>query len=282
VQLYTPVNEMYICATFSAAYGWWNEQMTTDHGFVTALTHMVQANILAEQAILEVQPQAYFIQSEASEYFHADHPSVQKKADQLNQRRFLSLDLLYGHQEVRYSLYEYLLDNGMSREQFHWFMEHGDALKPHHIMGTDYYVSNEHLVRQDGSVPSSGEIFGYYVITRQYWERYHLPVMHTETNLAQESDAVRWLWKEWTNMLRLKKDGVPIIGFTWYSLIDQIDWDTALREKNDHVNAVGLCDLDRSIRPVGEAYRQLVAQWREILPQESSALSLCMDRGREH
>src|ERR1700677_1060403 len=29
VQLYTPVNEMYICATFSARYGWWNEQMTT-------------------------------------------------------------------------------------------------------------------------------------------------------------------------------------------------------------------------------------------------------------
>ena len=24
VQLYTPVNEMFICATFSAAYGWWN------------------------------------------------------------------------------------------------------------------------------------------------------------------------------------------------------------------------------------------------------------------
>src|SRR3546814_9454773 len=30
VQLYTPVNEMFICAMFSAKYGWWNEQMTTD------------------------------------------------------------------------------------------------------------------------------------------------------------------------------------------------------------------------------------------------------------
>ena len=27
VQLYTPVNEMFICATFSASYGWWNEQL---------------------------------------------------------------------------------------------------------------------------------------------------------------------------------------------------------------------------------------------------------------
>ena len=37
VQVYTPVNEMYICAIFSARYGWWNEQMTTDQAFVTAL-----------------------------------------------------------------------------------------------------------------------------------------------------------------------------------------------------------------------------------------------------
>src|SRR3954452_8916694 len=29
IQLYTPVNEMYICALFSASYGWWNEQLTS-------------------------------------------------------------------------------------------------------------------------------------------------------------------------------------------------------------------------------------------------------------
>ena len=32
VQLYTPVNEMFVCATFSAAYGWWNEQLCQRHG----------------------------------------------------------------------------------------------------------------------------------------------------------------------------------------------------------------------------------------------------------
>ena len=37
VQLYTPVNEMSICAMFSALYGWWNEQLTSDRAFVTAL-----------------------------------------------------------------------------------------------------------------------------------------------------------------------------------------------------------------------------------------------------
>ncbi|MBA3948052.1 MAG: hypothetical protein H0X37_26325 [Herpetosiphonaceae bacterium] len=51
-------------------------------------------------------------------------------------------------------------------------------------MGNDYYITNEHLVHADGSLSPSGEIFGYYVITHQYFSRYRLPVMHTETNLA--------------------------------------------------------------------------------------------------
>ena len=77
----------------------------------------------------------------------------------------------------------------------------------------------------------SGEIFGYYPITHQYFARYRLPVMHTETNGLGGEQAVRWLKKEWANMHRLKQDGVPLIGFTWYSLQDQVDWDTGLRGK---------------------------------------------------
>ena len=64
----------------------------------------------------------------------------------------------------------------------------------------------------------------------------------------------------------------PIIGFTWYSLTDQVDWDTRLREDNGHVNPLGLYDLDRKIRPVGKAYKELVEQWRNILPTQSLCL----------
>jgi hypothetical protein len=111
-------------------------------------------------------------------------------------------------------------------------------------MGNDYYVTNEHLVHPDGSVQASGEIFGYYVITRQYYNRYGLPVMHTETNLQDADRAPQWLRKEWINLHRLKLDGVPILSFTWYSLTDQVDWDTALRENAGRVNPLGLYDLD--------------------------------------
>ena len=272
VQLYTPVNEMFVCATFSGANGWWNEQLRSDRAFVTALKHLVKANVLAMQAILETCPNAIFIQSESSEYFHADSPDAIKAAEVANSRRFLSLDLNYG-KRVDSEMYEYLLDNGMTREEYHFFL--GNRVKQHCVMGNDYYVTNEHRVFADGSTTASGEVFGYDGITWQYYDRYRLPVMHTETNFCegpQGDEAVFWLWKEWANLLRVRNDGIPVVGFTWYSLTDQVDWDTALREKNGHVNALGLFDLDRRIRPVGEAYRKIVREWSGVLPTQSISL----------
>lgn len=274
VQLYTPVNEMYICATFSAKYGWWNEQLASDAGFVTALKHIVKANVLAMRTILEARPDAIFVQSESSEYFHADNPAAIKPAELLNSMRFLSLDLNYGRR-VDSEMYEYLLDNGMTRAEYHFFLD--NRLKQHCILGNDYYITNEHRVSADGSTRPSGEIFGYDEITRQYHDRYRLPVMHTETNLNQGplgTEAVDWLWKEWANVLRVRNNGVPIVGFTWYSLTDQIDWDSALRFRNNNVNPLGLYDLDRKIRPVGAAYKQLIADWRDVLPTQSMCLTV--------
>ena len=277
VQLYTPVNEMYICAQFSGRYGWWNEQMASDGGFVTALKHLVRANVLAMQAILDSRPDAIFIQSESSEYFHAMNPAAIGPAEAMNQQRFLSLDLNYGRR-VDSGMFEFLMDNGMTRDEYHFFL--GNHLRHHCVMGTDYYVTNEHRVAPDGGTAPSGEIFGYSEITRQYHERYRIPVMHTETNLIDSpdgKDAVDWLHKEWANVLWVRNVGIPILGFTWYSITDQIDWDSALRDDNGNVNAVGLFDLDRNIRPVGRAYKQLIQDWSSVLPAQSYCLVLPLD-----
>jgi hypothetical protein len=129
-----------------------------------------------------------------------------------------------------------------------------NRLKQHCILGNDYYWTNEHRVKADGSTMASGEIFGYAVITKQYYDRYRLPVMpHRDQpgGGVERRRGVNWLWKEWASVLRVRNDGVPIVGFTWYSLTDQVDWDTALREQNGRVNPLGLYDLDRNIRPWG-------------------------------
>ena len=259
LRFYTPINEIFIVALFSAAYGWWNERLSSDRAFVTALKHLCQANMMAMRAIIEVRPDAVFVQSESSEYFHAESPRALARAEFLNERRLLALDLTYGV-PVSALMYQYLLDSGMTRDEYDWFGR--NQVKANCVMGNDYYITNEHLVGEDGTTHRAGEVFGYYVITWQYFKRYRLPVMHTETNIHDIAGAPDYLRKQWANIVRLRQDGVDIIGFTWYSLTDQVDWDTALREENGRVNPCGLVDLNRNIRPVGRAYAQLIQDWR--------------------
>ncbi|HOY18404.1 MAG TPA: family 1 glycosylhydrolase [Haliscomenobacter sp.] len=268
LQFYTPINEIFIAAMFSAQYGWWNERLSSDEAFVNALKNLSKANVMAMHAILKIQPEATFIQSESTEYFHATEPKALPLARFLNQKRFLSLDLTYGF-PLNVTMYEYLLQNGMTKSEYNWFTQ--NQVKARCIMGNDYYVTNEHLVHPDGHTQASGEIFGYYVLTNQYYNRYKLPIMHTETNIRMPA-CKEWLLKQWANLHRLKQDGVPIIGFTWYSLLHQVDWDSALRNDAGNINELGLYDLDRNIMPVGVAYKHLIKEWKDILLEESYGL----------
>jgi beta-glucosidase/6-phospho-beta-glucosidase/beta-galactosidase len=270
VFLYTPVNEMLITARFSAEHGWWNERLRSEPAFLTVVKHLAQANLLAMQAILEVQPDAVFVQVESIEYCHAEEPACLEAARFWNEKRLQPLDLVLGH-PLSGAMHEHLLANGFAPEDLRWFARH--RVQAPQIIGTDYYETNEHLLSADGRMAPSGQIYGYYVLARQYHDRYRLPLMHTETNMA-EPRSVAWLRKEWANMVRLKQDGVPILGFTWFSLTDQVDWDTALREDAGRVNALGLYDLDRQIRPVGRLYRDLARQWSQLLEADSMALAI--------
>jgi beta-glucosidase/6-phospho-beta-glucosidase/beta-galactosidase len=132
------------------------------------------------------------------------------------------------------------------------------------ILGVDYYEWNEKLIDQDGQTRALGELFGWYVIASQYWDRYRRTMMHTETNRIDASDAPQWLWRQWHNVQLLRKAGVPLVGFTWYSLTDQIDWGVALRDANGTVDPVGLFDLNRDPREVGLAYRHLIEMHRDV------------------
>jgi beta-glucosidase/6-phospho-beta-glucosidase/beta-galactosidase len=256
-RLYTPVNEMYVTAKMSALDGVWNEQLKSERGFVTAVKHLAEANVLAAQAILREQPEATFVNSESSEFYQPCCPDerIVDIAAFENERRFIALDLLYGvppSPRVR----SYLFENGMTTADFDWFMN--QRIVDRCVLGIDYYEWNEKLINSDGRAESLGELFGWYVITKQYYDRYRRPLMHTETNCQDAKEAPRWLWRQWHNVQLMRRSGVPVIGFTWYSLIDQVDWNIGLSRPLGNVNPVGLFDLNRDPRPAAQAYQHLV------------------------
>lgn len=261
VQFYTPVNEMYVTARMSALDGVWNEQLRSDDAFVRATCNLAKASVLIMQAIQRERPDAVFINSESSEFYQACCPDreIRRIADFENQRRFIALDLLYGV-PVRSDIYAYLLDHGVSREEYQWFMDQDVTRRA--ILGVDYYEWNEKLINSDGKPENLGELFGWYVITDQYYERYKRPVMHTETNTPDADDAPAWLWRQWHNVQLIRQNGVPVVGFTWYSLQDQVDWNIGLSRAIGNIFPVGLYDLNRDPRPVAQAYRHLVEMFR--------------------
>jgi beta-glucosidase/6-phospho-beta-glucosidase/beta-galactosidase len=262
VRFYTPINEMYVCAKLSALDGVWNEQRRDERSFVTAVRHVAKANVLMIQAILRERPDAVFVNSESGEFYQPStpDPNIVRIADFENERRFLPLDLIYS-KPVSQAMRAYLRDNGMPDEEYAWFA--AQATPRRSILGVDYYVWNEKLIDTGGRPQALGELFGWYAIASQYWERYHRPMMHTETNYLDAREAPRWLWRQWYNVRLIQKAGVPIVGFTWYSLTDQADWDIGLREALGNVNPVGLFDLNREPRAVAQAYQHLIATFGE-------------------
>ncbi|MBC8077387.1 MAG: family 1 glycosylhydrolase, partial [Chloroflexales bacterium] len=260
VRFYTPVNEIFVSARVSARDGLWNEQTKDDKSFVTAMKHLVAASILGTQAIVRRRPNAVMVQSESAEYMHEARVVESDAVRLANKLRFMALDLLYAH-ELDSEVLLFALDNGLTRDELKWFM----AGEPpgHQVLGNDYYGRNERITKPDGSMCTAEDVLGWYQITRTYYDRYQKPVMHTETNTFDD-EADRWLWKQWMNVLRMRRDGVPVLGFTWYSLTDQIDWDVALAEKRGVVNPCGLYDLNRKIRVVGESYKMMLKEFGQI------------------
>ena len=213
-------------------------------------------------AILKQRPDAIFINSESSEFYQpcCPDPDVQAAAAAANERRFLPLDLIYAH-PLSDPMRKLLLQQGISPGDID-SLENREVPR-RSILGVDYYEWNERLIDRDGKPLALGELFGWYVIANQYWERYRRPMMHTETNKPDADGAPRWLWRQWHNVQLLARAGVPLVGFTWYSLVDQVDWSIALSDPLGIVYPVGLFDLNREARTVGLAYKQLIELYRD-------------------
>ena len=64
-------------------------------------------------------------------------------------------------------------------------------------------------------------------------------------------------------MQLIRQNGVPVVGFTWYSLQDQVDWGIAMSKAEGNILPVGLFDLNRDPRPVAQAYKHLIEEFRD-------------------
>lgn len=261
---YTPVNEPFVTAFFSAGLGMWNERARDDRSFVAALDRVVTCSIRGMEIIRERRPDAIFLQSDACDAYAAldpADPGLEERAAFLNERRFVAFDLTYGRRPGP-QVVRWLMEHGMAEDRLAWFGERGSTTGC--IVGHDYYRGNERLLGPGGKNLWAGRRRrGYLAVAREFAARYEeLPFMFSETNIAGNR-APGWLAEVWNDCLTLCAEGAPIRGFCWYGFVDHVDWDSGLTRNRGQVNHCGLVGLDRQPHRVGDLYRDLAEAARE-------------------
>jgi beta-glucosidase/6-phospho-beta-glucosidase/beta-galactosidase len=265
VRYFTAINEPFITANFSTKLGIWNEGHKTsweeDRQFMNAIKNIARAAILAREEIERVWAVDHrpglpvFIQNESFEVALVDEGADhrQPEANAFNMRRFAGLDLIFGHRQEL--MKKYMLEHGFADIDYEWCMEHGSTKNT--ILGIDHYPTcvhrykNQTTVDEDPTAPSK-----LYELAKVYWDRYKIPMLHTETN-AWPDHAVNICRKTYDAINKLRQEGYPVLGMGWYGDEYQVGWHYALYGPLSHQESpVGLF-YKGELQPVGKLFGEL-------------------------
>jgi beta-glucosidase/6-phospho-beta-glucosidase/beta-galactosidase len=281
----TPMAEPMITALFTADVGCWHPYRRGFAAYVPVLLNIARALALAARAVRAADPTARLLHVESSERHHAGSadPDVVAMAGFRNLRRFISYDLITGRVTPEHGLWDWLRTHGMTEADARWLAEHP---APIDVMGLNYHPQSEKIVfRRRGAIHQRtrawtgpvewgavGRRAHFGAVGRAYFERYGLPVAVTETSFCggveQRRPQARWLCEMAEECERLRADGVPLAGFTWYGAYDHLDWQDAMCRPTGNIHPVGLWRLVRepdgtlSRHPTDllDAYAELVGQ----------------------
>jgi beta-glucosidase len=228
VRYYTPLNEPMVNASMSGYKAEWPPHLSGDDGYVKVSLALSKGIALTTQAIKAEQPQAVTVQVEALWHTFTRDESLKARAAYLNARQFLCFDLVTGRVDDEHALVNYLREYGVTDVDLHWFHKNCATFD---ILGTNYYPWSYAELRQrpDGKPHtvvrrSSGHKIE--IILREAWERYHMPLMITETSSNGNIKArARWMDETIDTVGSLRSEGVPVLGYTWFPLFTMVDWE---------------------------------------------------------
>ncbi len=229
---FTPLNEPLLNAIYCGEFAHWPPYLSSDSGLVTMVKALTRGIVETQQAISDVAPDASFVHVEASFRFDGAVEENAAEVEHLRQRAFLMEDLVTGRVGPDHRLAPYLLRPGFSR--------HGPAWAPANpawpgVMGVNYYPDGQTEIFVEAEHHSGGPLDprprrndwtgGLTEVLRAWAERFGRPVMLTETSITGD-DALRqsWLDASVAAVKALRASGLPIVGYTWWSLIDMIEW----------------------------------------------------------
>jgi beta-glucosidase len=262
LHVWTPLNEPVINAVYCGETGAWPPHRTGQEGFVALSLRLAEGICRTQSAIAAVQPEASFVHVEAGfRYAGTEFP---QPLPILLERRFLVLDLVTGAVRPDHPLWAWLHEHGARDEQLDWFV--ANSIRPD-VVGVNYYPAFTTTRYEGGAAqPVEAGTAGLEELLRAYHERYGLPLFVTETSRAGSvAERRAWLSESIALVHRLRDEGLPVVGYTWWPLFALVDW--LYREGDEPVDRwlvqMGLVDLEpdgtgtlvRRRTPLVEAFR---------------------------
>lgn len=242
---WTPVNEPAVNAAYCGERGLWPPHLTGQRGFVTVLLQLAEGICRTQAAITDIQADAAFVHVDAGFRLEGDRHPVPREV--MEHRPYLALDLVTGRVGEDHPLVPWLTANGAEEHRLEWFRRH--AVTPD-VIGVNYYPAFT-TVRYDehGAVwPVEAGTHGLDELVRSYAQRYGLPVMVTETSRAGTvQDRRTWMAESLQCVADLRRDGIPVVGYTWFPFMTLVDWKYREAESpvDDWLVHMGLVDLVR-------------------------------------
>jgi beta-glucosidase/6-phospho-beta-glucosidase/beta-galactosidase len=230
IAAYTPLNEPLVTASFCGLRGIWPPYLSGDRGWADVVVALMAGVQRAIGAIREVDPGAEIVHVEAVQIYSTENPSLEQEVRSWARRAQLPTRLLVGQVTPDDEDWSWLVRNGANPLVLQRLSE--GAQRPD-VLGLNYYpeLSCREIVRLDGAtvhVAVDGGLDQLVGELRRSHGAYGIPLMVTET--AVEDDVQKqceWLDQLVGGLNALRGDGLPIVGLTWWPLMDFVDWSWA-------------------------------------------------------
>lgn len=246
IRTWCPFNEPLVAALFSGDFGFWPPHFRKWRGYMPVLSRIAQAVSRGIRAIRRVDPQATVLYVDTAEHYKTRDAELEPEVRRRNLRRFVLYDLVMGRVDHRHPLFDWLTNYGFNELDIDWLRN--NPQQPD-IIGLDYYPHGDwqlDLINGNVRQKRADSPAGLYRIALQYYNRYGIPLMLTETSVDGQPLAREiWLEQMIEDCARLRAEGIPMLGMIWWPLIDSIDWDGALTHRVGKIHEVGLYHLTR-------------------------------------
>lgn len=235
VDHFTPLNEPLTTASFCGLRGVWPPALEGWSGWTTVTLGIVEGMRRSIEVLREANPQAVILHVEASSLYQTPHDELEDEATHLSGVAFLPTDLLLGRVGPGHPLHAWLVDNGADEKRIEGLLQGVPRID---LMGVNYYPDLTPRVLRDvrGEVhqhTANGWTDGLRAVLEAFHARYGLPLVVTETSIEGDPDRRRqWLEESTELVLGLRRRGLDVRGYTWWPLLDFVDWSFASGGRN--------------------------------------------------